>query len=179
MRPESTRRLFFALWPNDSARTRLAAAVREFVPGGAGRPQRPDQWHVTLEFLGDVPEAGLPGVLDAAATAATEAFACELEFEALRHWKRPQVLCLVASATPGPLAALVHSLRSELKLRGFRPDPRPFRPHVTIARKVRQEPPSARVEPFPWPVRAFSLVQSIGSPEGSRYVDLASWPARA
>jgi len=172
-------RLFFALWPDDAARARLEAVVRNFVPAGAGRPQRPDQWHVTLEFLGDVPEPGLRDVLDAAAAAAGQAFACDLAFDRLQHWKRPQVLCLAAGSTPGPLAALVHSLRLELQLRGFTPDSRAFRPHVTIARKIRQEPPVTCIEPLHWPVGAFSLVQSLTGPEGSRYVDLASWPSLA
>jgi 2'-5' RNA ligase len=176
IRQESSRRLFFALWPDDGARARLAAAVREFVPAGAGRPQRPDQWHVTLEFLGDVPVHRLQGLLDAAATAAGDGFSCELKFDQLQHWKRPQVLCLAASSTPAPLAALVQLLRAELQVRGFTPEARPFRPHVTLARKIRQGPPSTHVEPFQWPVQAFSLVQSLTGPEGSRYTDLASWP---
>jgi RNA 2',3'-cyclic 3'-phosphodiesterase len=180
---EPARRLFFALWPDDAARARLAAAVSEFGPGGAGRPQRPDQWHVTLEFLGDVPERSLRSVMDAAATAAGASFACDLEFDRLQHWKRPQVLCLAAGSMPGPLAELVHSLRAELLLRGFSPESRPFRPHVTLARRIRRAPPSMGDElsarPVLWPVRAFSLVQSVTGPEGARYVELASWPAGA
>ena len=174
------RRLFFALWPDDGARAGLAAAVREFVPAGAGRAQRPDQWHVTLEFLGDVPESGLQDVRDAAVVAAAGASACELEFDQLQHWKRTQVLCLAASSTPEPLAALVQSLRSELQLRGFTPQARPFRPHVTLARRVLRAPPSAAGEllqwPLNWPVHAVALVQSVTDPDGARYVELAAWP---
>ncbi len=180
MRQESVRRLFFALWPDDATRARLAEAVREFVPADVGRPQRPDQWHVTLEFLGDVPEPRLQGVLDSAATAAREAFACELEFDRLQHWKRPQVLCLAASLTPGPLAALVSSLRAELRMRRFAPELRPFSPHVTLARRILRAPPSADgdlpVRPLHWPVGAFALVQSLTGPEGARYIEVACWP---
>ncbi|MCJ7451487.1 MAG: RNA 2',3'-cyclic phosphodiesterase [Steroidobacteraceae bacterium] len=180
MRQESVRRLFFAIWPDDATRARLAEAVREFVPAGTGRPQRPDQWHVTLEFLGDVPEPRLQGVLDSAATAAREAFACELEFDRLQHWKRPQVLCLAAGLTPGPLAALVQLLRAQLRMRGFAPESRPFKPHVTLARRVRQAPPPADGEmsawSLHWPVSAFALVQSVTGPEGARYIEVACWP---
>lgn len=153
--------------------------VREFVPAGAGRPQRPDQWHLTLEFLGEVPEPGLRDVLDAAATAAAEGFACDLEFDRLQHWRRPQVLCLASGSTPPPLAALVDALRTALRQRGFTPESRPFRPHVTLARNARRSPPSARVEPLRWPVRSFALVESLTGPGGSRYADLASWAAGA
>lgn len=177
------RRLFLASWPDDAARRRLAADVRQFVPAGAGRPQRSDQWHLTLEFLGDVPESSLQDVLDAATEAAAGASSCELEFDQLQHWKRPQVLCLAASLTPEPLAALVQSLRSELLLRGFTPEARPFSPHVTLARRIPRPPPSATGErlerPLHWPVRAFALVQSVTGPEGARYVELARWPTGA
>jgi 2'-5' RNA ligase len=180
MRQESVRRLFFALWPDDATRARLADAVREFVPAGAGRLQRPDQWHVTLEFLGDVPEPRLQGVLDSGAAAAAGAAAFKLEFDLVEHWKRPQVLCLAASSTPGPLAALVSSLTAQLRMRGFTPESRPFKPHVTLARRILRSPPSATGEPLrrplQWPVRAFVLVQSVTDPEGARYVELASWP---
>ena len=90
------------------------------------------------------------------------------------------VLCLAASSTPGPLAALVQSLRSELLLRGFTLEARPFRPHVTLARRVVRAQLSAAGQPLQRPLRwrahAFALVQSVTEREGARYVELASWP---
>jgi 2'-5' RNA ligase len=131
---------------------------------------------VTLEFLGDVPESRLQAVLDAGAAASGGASACELVFDRLEHWKRPQLLCLEAEATPEPLAALVRSLRCELQLRGFTPETRPFRAHVTLARRVARVPPlPAKVEALRWPLRKLSLVQSLTDPSGSRYVELAAW----
>jgi RNA 2',3'-cyclic 3'-phosphodiesterase len=174
---ESGRRLFFALWPDDQARLGLAAAVRDLVPQGTGRPQRPDQWHVTLEFLGDVPESRIPVVVDAGAAASAAASNCEIVFDRLEHWKRPEVLCLVAGSIPEPLAALVHALRSELQQRGFTPELRPFKAHVTLARRVPQPPHPGPVAPLPWRVRGVSLVQSLTERSGSRYVELAAWPA--
>lgn len=178
-RQGSARRLFFALWPDDGVRARLAVLMRELLPPGAGRPQRPDQLHLTLEFLGDIPESRLQDVLDSGAAAASGAAAFELEFDLVEHWKRPQVLCLAASSTPGPLAALAQSLRSELLLRGFTPEARPFRPHATLARRVLRAPSAAGKplqRPLRWPAHAFVLVQSVTGPEGVRYVELARWP---
>lgn len=181
VRQGSARRLFFALWPDDGVRARLAALVSELLAAGVGRPQRPDQLHLTLEFLGDVPESRLQDVVDAGVAAAADATAFELEFDLIEHWKRPQVLCLAASSTPGPLAALVQALRSGLLSRGFTLQARPFKPHVTLARRVLRAPPSAAGQPLEpplrWPASAFALVQSATDPEGARYVELASWPA--
>ena len=60
----TARRLFFALWPGPDALVAATAAVHLLVPPGTGRPQRPDQLHLTLEFLGGVPEARLGSVLE-------------------------------------------------------------------------------------------------------------------
>ncbi len=148
------------------------------MPRGSGRAQRPDQWHVTRESRGDVPESRLPVAVDAGSPAASAAATpCEIAFDRLEYWKRPQVLCLVAGSIPEPLKALVHALRSELQLRGFTPELRPFRAHVTLARRVLQAPPPGPLAPLLWPVRGVSLVQSLTDRSGSRYVELAAWPA--
>lgn len=175
-RRDPARRLFFALWPDDAARSRLAAAVRDLVPQGAGRAQRPDQWHVTVQFLGDIDQSRVAAVLEAGAAASSGASVCELEFDRVEHWRRPGVLCLVATSIPEPLARLVHELRSELQRRGFTAEARPFRAHVTLARRIVEPPTRAEVLSLPWPVRALSLVQTVTDREGSRYVAIESWP---
>src|SRR4026207_925127 len=58
----SARRLFFALWPDATLRSNAAECVAALVPSGGGRPQRPDQLHVTLVFLGQVSEERLDDV---------------------------------------------------------------------------------------------------------------------
>jgi RNA 2',3'-cyclic 3'-phosphodiesterase len=173
------RRLFFALWPGLDAMDAASAAVRRLVPPGTGRPQRPDQLHLTLEFLGSVPEPRLVSVLEVGEAVAASATPFEIVLDRLEHWQRPQVLCLTASVVPEPLAALVLSLRSALADRGFEPEERAFRPHLTLARKVRLPPPAGPVEPQRWAAREYSLVESIIGPEGSRYERLATWPMRA
>lgn len=170
------RRLFFAVWPDEPARLSLAEAMKRHVDAGLGRAQRADQWHLTVEFLGDVPEARLPDVLDAGAAASAPARAFDVAFDRIEYWKRPQVLCLSASSIPGPLASLVRSLRSELARRGFVPEARPYKAHVTLARKMRQASPVELVDPLRWPAGELALVQSVTDRSGSRYESLATWP---
>ena len=153
--------------------------MSEHLPGVAGRRQRPDQWHVTLQFLGDVPESRLPAVLDAGSAASGAAMACDIAFDRLEYWKRPQVLCLAAGLAPEALVALAGALRQELRRRGFTFDERPFRAHVTLVRGLGQRPPRPAFEPLVWPVHGYSLVQSMTERSGARYVEIAAWPARS
>lgn len=176
-RPERLHRLFFAVWPSDGLRLALAPRIRALQPAEAGRPQRPDQWHVTLEFLGPVPGLQLEQVRDAAAQ--VRAAACDIVFDAVEYWRRPEVLCLVARSLPPPLESLVSQLREALAARGFEPESRPFRAHLTLARKVVHAVAPVRFEPLHWPVEDFALVESVTDRSGSVYTPLATWRLEA
>ena len=174
--PAAARRLFFALWPDAEVLARAVEAVATLVPRGAGRRQRADQLHLTLEFLGNVPESRLPAVCEAGATAAASGRPGIIALDRLEHWRRPQVLCLTASVVPEPIIALVGSLRDELAARGLSPERREFRPHLTLARKVTHGLSSVNFEPLAWPVNEITLVESTTDPAGSRYSRLEAWP---
>jgi 2'-5' RNA ligase len=107
--PEPARRLFFALWPDARVLARAVDAVATLVPRGAGRPLRADQLHLTLEFLGNVPESRVQAVREAGAVAATSGRPEVIVLDRVEYWRRPQVLCLTASVLPGPVGTLVDS----------------------------------------------------------------------
>lgn len=171
-----TDRLFFALWPDEPQRDLLARRLPPLMADVRGKPQRPDQWHVTLEFLGAVPVDRQPAVR--AAAEATVGEPVTITFDLLDHWRRPQVYCLSASVTPGPLVRLVSELRAALFAAGFVPDSRDYRPHVTLARKVRTAPVAPLPEPIVWMADRFALVRSLSDPAGSLYEPLSWWNLR-
>lgn len=166
-------RLFFALWPDERSSRALEARLPTLLDGVRGKPQRPDQWHITLEFLGDVADVRQPAVWAAAGKVAVGAF--EVVLDRLEHWRKPQVYCLSATRCPHGLARLVAELRASLAAEGFVPEAREYQPHLTLARKVRQAPSVSLPEPIAWPAGRFALVRSVTDPAGSRYEPLRWW----
>ncbi len=166
-------RLFFALWPDAALRQALGNRVAGLMVAIDGKPQRPDQWHVTLEFMGHVPRERQPGLRAAAERVRQSRIT--IEFDRLEYWRKPQVVCLVASRVPAGLATLAAQLRVALAEEGFATEARPLRPHVTLARRVHAATDSLLEPPFVWQCRGFALVRSVTDPAGSRYEPLDWW----
>jgi len=175
--PADGPRLFFALWPPPATRDALAAWSRAHAPHRS-RPARAENLHRTLAFLGNVPEARLDAVH--AVGASVHAAPTALTLTRVEHWPRPRLLCALPAPGPGPLAALVASLRDALAEARLPVETRPFLAHVTLVRKVgRAWPAAALPEPLPWPAERLVLVRSESTDGGVRYRELAGWPLRA
>ncbi|MFN3918677.1 MAG: RNA 2',3'-cyclic phosphodiesterase [Methylohalobius sp.] len=167
------KRLFFALWPDEGVLEKLVR-VRKELGLNAGKSVDCQKFHITLLFLGEVPEDKIEA-LKALAEQLPLA-PCELTLDRLEHWVRPAVLCLTASHPPQPLTRLVEELRRGVRKLGFALERRPFRPHLTLARQVKKRIANRQIEPLPWPVHEFTLVESELDSQGSRYTVLDRWP---
>ncbi len=173
-RAEPAHRLFFGSWPLDAERAALGAVLPRLDWASGGRRVPVANYHLTFAFLGTVAASRLEVVREAAAQVRSPATAIELD--RIEYWPKPQVLCLVASEPPLAVRSLVQELWQALARIGFKPDVRPFKAHVTLARKVERPPASHLVSPVAWPVGRLALVESIGTPEGPAYTPLAFWP---
>jgi RNA 2',3'-cyclic 3'-phosphodiesterase len=175
---EPTRRLFFALWPGEEERAALLHAVRELVRASGGRPVPLANLHVTLAFLGAVPATRVPD-LSAVASRAAAAFPrgalpLMLNLQGIAHWAQSQVLAILAHENPGVppsgnAQALARTLCDTTAGVGFDPDLKPFRPHVTVARKVARAPHASPMRPVAWSFAAFALIESRTLAAGAAY----------
>jgi len=189
---EPTRRLFFALWPDAGQRAALVHATRKAVRSSGGRPVPEESLHVTLAFLGSVPErrvAELQAIARRVAEAPEAGAPMLVSFDRLVHWTKPRILCALdaegsagfeAAGAPrvGALAgapALAESLKGETTARGFSPDLKPFHAHVTVARKVAHAPAAQPLRPVPWTFDAFALIESRTEPTGPVYSVIESY----
>lgn len=171
------RRLFFASWPDATTRDATHHATRKAVRQSGGRPVATANLHLTLAFLGSVGADRHQAVCAMAGGLAAAGF--EVVFDRVEVWSRPKVVVATASDPPPAAAALAARLWAGLVPLGFEPDLRPYRPHLTLARKVSRAAGELAMKPVPWPVRELALVESVTDPAGARYTVLERWPLAA
>ncbi len=163
-----TRRLFFALWPDDEIRAGIVAR-RERL-GRVSRRRVPDHnLHLTLLFLGDQPADRVTAI--EAVGGQVSAGKCMLSLDRFGCFLRARVAWLGGEAPPG-LSGLADDLKAGLEPLGMNFDNRPFCPHVTLFRQVRRRPEFVEIEPLEWMVTEFALIESI---PGRPYQVLRKW----
>ena len=140
-----TERLFLAVDPSPAQReavTELQATLRrDRDVARALRWSPPEQVHVTLAFLGDVPREHRAAVVRAAAFAAarTSPFAWRpSRLDGFPSARRARVAWLGLETGDAEMIALRRTVVAALADEGVPPgDPRAFTPHLTIARARR------------------------------------------
>lgn len=132
-------RLFVAVTPPPEALDHLEAAVAavRVELGDAADPAlrwaRRDSWHLTLAFLGEVPDDRVPDVRRRQARAARRHPRCRLALRGAGRFDG-RVLWVGVSGDVGPLRRLAASVAAGARRAGVDVDTRPLRPHLTIAR---------------------------------------------
>ena len=131
----------------------------------------PDQWHVTVRFLGEC------DVADATAALATlAASSCEAVMGARTGRFGRRILHVPVSGLEGVARAAVEATADV----GEPPEDRAFHGHITLARSRRGDtdlrPLTGQSLTGRWPVTEVALVSSRLGPGGARYETVASVP---
>jgi 2'-5' RNA ligase len=134
-----TTRTFIAIPIPDPIGQQLAGwqqALAPEIPGCRWVETQPH--HITLAFLGDVPNRDLSELCLAVAAAAEPSGRFELSVEGLGAFPnpaRPRVLWAgITAADLGPLGTLREAVVRAATKAGYRPDDPRFHPHVTLGR---------------------------------------------
>ena len=162
--PGADARLFVALWPDPDIRAQLGRRRDAWRWPVAAKPVADDRLHLTLHFIGSFGRmqiAALDSLLEAVTVEWTTLQACDEEV-----W--PGGIAVLRFVGDAPLAALHRRLGAVLADLGVALDPRPFSPHVTVARRARGAQPPRDRAAIEWRAGGFALVESTRA-AGSGY----------
>jgi RNA 2',3'-cyclic 3'-phosphodiesterase len=188
-------RLFVGLLPPPPARDELVLALEAHRPRWPGlRWLDPANWHVTLSFLGEVPDPALPELRARLADAAAHHAPMTLSLAgagAFPSADRARVFLTGLEGDLPGLADLADRVRAEALGAGAgQTDHRRFVPHVSLARCRADTDLSPLVEAFgpfsgtAWEAGTMHLIRSNfgGGTRGgaeARYETVEEWPLTA
>jgi len=157
-------RLFTALWPDARTRAGIARWQHTWDWPRRAAPVKADRLHITLHFLGDVAAHRLPGLVRVLRVP-FEPFALDLGHGEI--WPNG-IAVLHPDAVPAALQTLHAAVGSALARLALPLDSRPYRPHVTLARRAHGAKAPAQGPGLHWRIDdGFVLVRSL--PGGAGY----------
>lgn len=150
---------------------------------------RPEQIHLTMKFLGDVPDNDVPAIINTAREVATRFEPFELSVAGAGCFPPRGAARIVWAGLLDPSPTLTECYRegeTAFSTLGFKPENRPFKPHLTIGRvkpgrgayDIRQVIETSEVDfkAGSFLVEQMTLFQSILAQTGPTYVPLAMLP---
>jgi 2'-5' RNA ligase len=161
-------RLFFALWPDLDVAQQLARAAHQLNFESRGRLVNPQNYHLTLAFVGEVPDAELVVLQQIGRSLRASRFA--FQCDSIEFWRDSQVVVAASRTTPPGLFDLWAKLNDAIGLSRER-----LRAHVTLARKVTQAPVLQAMSAIEWQATDFSLIRSATGGVESAYTVLDTW----
>lgn len=176
----SSLRLFVALPVPDDVKALIGALSRK---GVEGRWIAPDDFHLTIRFLGDIEQERVPDIIKALSRVRRAPFYVEGQGLSA-FYNKSQTVLYAAMTSTRKLTALCTEVTDVLTPLGFDFGMRPYVPHLTVARL--KSPPkkvehyiksqSSRLH-YNWQVTSFSLMQSAPPDEKERrYHTIHSFP---
>jgi len=178
-------RLFIAIDLGEQVRGRVIeelAALQGLAPDA--KWVRPESIHVTLAFLGHLPEAKVAGVRTAIENTSSTCRPLSLHVRGIGSFgssRRPRVLWVGLEGDLELLGRAKQRLESELVPLGYEPEQRAFSPHLTLARSrnpsgdsnlLRCQERGRKLDFGSARVDRLILYRSDLSPKGARYTPL-------
>jgi RNA 2',3'-cyclic 3'-phosphodiesterase len=182
-------RLFIAIQIPEPVRDEIIRVQQELqplVPHSVARWTRPDQFHLTLRFLGDVPVAGLEKLKKSVGAVCRNVRPLSLRAEGVGFFpnpRSPRVIWVGINDGEGQLVDLQKQIETVAGQFSSEPGEKNFTGHVTLGRLKNPRPADtrelvARAQSFEkrlfgdWPALEIEIIRSELSPAGARHTSL-------
>jgi RNA 2',3'-cyclic 3'-phosphodiesterase len=166
---------------------RIGESLRQLLPRAALRWSRPEQFHLTLRFLGNVEVATVPALISSLENTCGRFAPLRLNAQGagvFPNWKFPRVLWAGVTDATGQLGPLQTAVQLATATYTEQPAEASFQPHLTLARRNQLTQPGLKeleravatlsekvfVE---WDVDAVHLMRSELSAHGAHHSVLA------
>lgn len=169
------RRLFFGISAH-SLLNELIHAQKSLGFSIAQKPVKPENFHLTLHFLGSTDEVLIPQLIQIAERISVQPFSITLDHFGL--FPKAKCAWLGPSTVPAELLKLVESLQSQLRKLGCHIESHTYRPHLTLYRNARQLP-DINASPLIFTPEHFGLFESVSTTNGVQYLQLSTHPIQA
>ncbi|HVC49897.1 MAG TPA: RNA 2',3'-cyclic phosphodiesterase [Burkholderiales bacterium] len=161
-----TSRIFFALWPNAEQVKALQEAQHLATPFLKGRNLSPETFHLTLVFLGEIPNPKIPELIQTISSIRFLPF--EIKLNLLETWPQINLLSAVPKPVPEDLIKLQARLTAILDQTGCSQKKLAFLPHVSLMRNIQGTLPLIKIDIL-WRICEFVLAQSCPTEQGPHY----------
>ncbi len=189
----STLRLFLAIPIPETVRTelrRLQLESQPLLPPRVVRWARPEQFHLTLKFLGNVPAADTAALSEAVRAVCADAPPLRLRAESVGFFPTefsPRVFWVEIKSLDGRLMEFQRQLEAAVERFWEKPEAKKFTAHVTLARfeKLRRREAEKWMAQLrkdqifgEWTANEIELVQSTLSPSGAVHAIFAMFKTK-
>lgn len=184
---EEKKRLFFALVPPDFIKKQIFNIVSRLdfdlnvLALDKSRFVDINNYHITLQFLGDVAIDSVRSIIAHASRIDGKCF--ELKIDEVGYFKRSHVLWFGPKGLPIALEYLVDGIRVNTNniegLNHTKSINKQYNPHITIVKKIADISSHPRVlktnVDITWSIDRFYLVESVVTNDNVRYEELAEF----
>lgn len=175
-------RAFVAVFPPPEVQEALHRAALALPSGDAFRLTAPRKIHLTLKFLGEVPESALGRARESLGPACEDHEPFEVatsDFGVFPSERKARVLWAGIGEGSERLRDLARDVESALEAAGFEREARPYVPHMTLGRArgrpVAFDAGGVRAPALRFTVCGLDLVRSVPGAGGVTYSSLAAY----
>ena len=169
-------RVFVGIGLNAKMKDSLWEAALKSQKLFPGRYSARDNYHCTLQFIGQADDAAVLLIEKAMKEAAAQFDPFSVTLAGLSFFRRPQDAVLFCGLSKSrELDGLADEMKKCLQKAGFKLEDDTFHSHITLARQARLDPgilPSIHVAPASHMVEEITLFESCRVDEQLRYVPL-------
>jgi len=141
------------------------------------RWERPERFHITLKFLGDIDKDAAGGIIGVVESSSESVCAFDMSFEKMGGFpnlKNPRVI-YVGMKNNDALSAFHEEIEGKLEGMGYPREERSFTPHVTVGRvrgRARLMGSLPYLQSIDFRISSIGVIKSVLSTGGSEYTPI-------